>query len=61
MQTIQVAIFPNIVYVAIIVFVLCYIAYNYTTLGRYCLAIGGDERGSSLSGVPLKRIREFLS
>lgn len=50
-------VFPNIVYVAAITGVLCYIAYNYTTFGRYCVAIGGDERVSSLSGVPLKMIK----
>jgi ribose/xylose/arabinose/galactoside ABC-type transport system permease subunit len=50
-------VFPNIVYVAIVAFVVCYIAYNYTTFGRYCVAIGGDERVSGLSGVPLKKIK----
>jgi ribose/xylose/arabinose/galactoside ABC-type transport system permease subunit len=53
--------FPNIVYVALITFVLCYIAYNYTTFGRYCIAIGGDERVSSLSGVPLNLIKISVS
>lgn len=48
---------PNIVYVAIVAFVACYIAYKYTTFGRYCIAIGGDERVSDLSGVPLKKIK----
>jgi ribose transport system permease protein len=53
--------FPKIVYVALITFVLCYIAYNYTTFGRYCIAIGGDERVSSLSGVPLNLIKISVS
>jgi ribose/xylose/arabinose/galactoside ABC-type transport system permease subunit len=50
-------VFPNIFYVAAVTFVLCYIVYNHTTFGRYCIAIGGDERVSGLSGVPLKWIK----
>lgn len=49
--------FPNILYVAIGVFVICYILYNYTTFGRYCIAIGGDERVSAISGLPVNLIK----
>jgi len=45
---------PYIFYIALLTFVLCYVVYNYTTFGRYCLAIGGDERVSSMSGLPVK-------
>jgi ribose/xylose/arabinose/galactoside ABC-type transport system permease subunit len=48
-----IGIFPNIVYLALGVFVICYILYNYTTFGRYCVAIGGDERVSTISGLPV--------
>lgn len=49
--------FPNIVYVAAGVFVLCYVLYNHTTFGRYCMAIGGDERVSGMSGLPVNAIK----
>ena len=34
--------------------------YNYTAFGRYAIAIGGDERVSRLSGVPVDRIKVFV-
>lgn len=49
--------FPNIVYVAAGVFVLCYVLYNHTTFGRYCMAIGGDERVSGMSGLPVNAVK----
>ena len=49
--------FPNIVYVAGGVFILCYIIFNHTTFGRYCIAIGGDERVSTISGLPVNLIK----
>ncbi len=49
--------FPNIVYAAIGVFILCYIVYNHTTFGRYCIAVGGDERVSTISGLPVNLVK----
>jgi ribose/xylose/arabinose/galactoside ABC-type transport system permease subunit len=48
-----IGLFPNIFYIAAAVFVVCYVLYNYTTFGRYCIAIGGDERVSAISGLPV--------
>jgi ribose/xylose/arabinose/galactoside ABC-type transport system permease subunit len=56
-QIMALGIFPNIIYVAAGVFVVCYILYNYTTFGRYCIAIGGDERVSAISGLPVNAIK----
>jgi ribose/xylose/arabinose/galactoside ABC-type transport system permease subunit len=53
----SIGVFPNIVYVAAAVFVICYILYNYTTFGRYCIAIGGDERVSAISGLPVNTVK----
>ncbi|MBZ9856487.1 ABC transporter permease [Mesorhizobium sp. CA13] len=50
-------VFPNIVYVAAAIFVICFILYNYTTFGRYCTAIGGDERVSDISGLPVNTVK----
>jgi ribose/xylose/arabinose/galactoside ABC-type transport system permease subunit len=54
---IAIGVFPNIVYVAALVFLVCFIIYNYTTFGRYCTAIGGDERVSSISGLPVNAVK----
>jgi ribose/xylose/arabinose/galactoside ABC-type transport system permease subunit len=54
---IAIGVFPNIVYVATLVFLVCFIIYNYTTFGRYCTAIGGDERVSSISGLPVNAVK----
>ncbi len=49
--------YPSILYVTLAVFVIAYILYNYTAFGRYAISIGGDERVSRLSGVPVDRIK----
>jgi ribose transport system permease protein len=46
---------PAIFVVVGLAFVISYLLFNYTTFGRYCLAIGGDERVSELSGVNVTR------
>lgn len=48
---------PTIFYIAAAVFAVCYVAYNFTTFGRYCMAIGGDERVSTISGLPVAAIK----
>lgn len=52
--------YPTILYVTLAVFVIAYVLYNYTAFGRYAIAIGGDERVSRLSGVPVDRIKVFV-
>jgi ribose/xylose/arabinose/galactoside ABC-type transport system permease subunit len=46
---------PTIFIVLGVAFVISYLLFNYTTFGRYCLAIGGDERVSELTGVDITR------
>lgn len=46
---------PAIFVVLGLAFIISYLLFNYTTFGRYCLAIGGDERVSELTGVDVTR------
>ena len=55
-----IGLYPNILYVALAVFAVCYVIYNFTTFGRYCTAIGGDERVSIISGLPVRRTKVLV-
>ncbi len=48
---------PGIYYVLVGAFVLSFVLFNVTSFGRYTRAIGGDERVSRLSGVPMRRMK----
>lgn len=52
--------FPNIYYVVLVAFVLCYVLYNYTIFGRYVQGIGGDERVAILTGVAVNRTKVLM-
>ena len=53
--------FGNVVPVATLVFlmlaVVATVALNTTRFGRYVFAVGGNERASRLSGIPVSRVR----
>lgn len=49
--------YPSIVYVTAVVFAIAFVLYNYTSFGRYTLAVGGDERVSHLNGVPVNKVK----
>lgn len=46
---------PEIFVVLAVALAVSYVLFNFTTFGRYCLAIGGDERVSKLTGVKVRR------
>jgi ribose/xylose/arabinose/galactoside ABC-type transport system permease subunit len=46
---------PNPLYVVAIVIIVGYFILNYTQLGRYSYAIGGNEEAARLSGIPVRR------
>jgi ribose/xylose/arabinose/galactoside ABC-type transport system permease subunit len=48
---------PGIYYILAGAFALSFVLFNLTTFGRYTRAIGGDERVSRLSGVPVTRMK----
>jgi ribose transport system permease protein len=48
---------PGIYYVLAGAFAVALVLFNATTFGRYTRAIGGDERVSRLSGVPVTRMK----
>jgi ribose/xylose/arabinose/galactoside ABC-type transport system permease subunit len=52
--------FPNIIYIVLVVFVFCFVLYNFTTFGRYVQGIGGDERVAVLTGIPVRRIKLLM-
>lgn len=52
--------YPNIFIVMIVVFVVMFIIYNYTTFGRYCIAVGGNEHIAKLNGISTDRIRTLI-
>lgn len=56
----DIGLYPNIFYIALLVFAVCYLVYNYTTFGRYCTAVGGDERVSTISGLPVRRTKVLV-
>lgn len=51
---------PNIFLGFLVVFGICYILFNYTSLGRNARAIGGSEEVSMLSGINLKRVKKLI-
>ncbi len=51
---------PNIFLGFLVVFAVCYILFNYTSLGRNARAIGGSEEVSMLSGINLKRVKKLI-
>lgn len=53
----EIGVFPNIIYIVIVMFVLCFVLYNYTPFGRYVQGIGGDERVAVLAGIPVSTIK----
>jgi len=48
---------PGIYYLLAGAFVFSFVLFNMTSFGRYTRAIGGDERVSRLSGVPMRRMK----
>ena len=51
---------PDIYYVLAGAFVVAFVLFNATSFGRYTRAIGGDERVSRLSGVPVTRMKILI-
>lgn len=49
--------YPNIFFIMMAVFALMFVIYNFTTFGRYSLAVGGNEHIAKLNGIPVNRIR----
>lgn len=52
--------YPYIFIIMIVVFIVMYIIYNYTTFGRYCVAAGGNEHIAKLNGIATDRIRILI-
>lgn len=52
--------YPNILYVTIAVFTIMFVIYKYSLFGRYTVGIGGDEKVSRLSGVPVNRTKVLV-
>ncbi len=48
--------FPTSAWIAIVAYVYRSIALNYTSFGRYVLAIGGTEEAARLMGLPVDRV-----
>jgi ribose transport system permease protein len=53
-------ILPIPVAVMILVFILAYVALNFTSLGRYTYAIGGNEEAARLSGIRVGTIKRWI-
>jgi ribose/xylose/arabinose/galactoside ABC-type transport system permease subunit len=51
---------PNPVYVLLAILIVAMLVLRRTVLGRYALAIGGNEEAARLSGVPVRRIKVAL-
>jgi ribose transport system permease protein len=51
---------PIPVIITILVFILFYYILNYTALGRYIYAIGGNSEAANLSGIPVERIKVIV-
>lgn len=47
---------PNIVWIIVIVYVICYIVLNQTTMGRKVCAVGDNSESARLSGINIKRV-----
>lgn len=47
---------PNIVWIIAIVYVICYIVLNKTTMGRKVCAVGDNAESARLSGINTKRV-----
>jgi ribose transport system permease protein len=50
---------PNAVWLMVIMYALGYLLMEWTALGRYIYAIGGNREAALLSGVPVKRVLIF--
>ena len=48
---------PNAVVLAAVLYALLYYLLNKTTFGRYVYAVGGNKEASTLSGLPVQRIK----
>ncbi len=51
---------PWILYVVFGVFVIVYIMFNFTIVGRYCRAVGGDEAVAKLTGIPVRLVKVLV-
>lgn len=47
---------PNIVWIIVIVYVICYIVLNKTTMGRKVCAVGDNSESARLSGINVRRV-----
>lgn len=47
---------PNIVWIIVIVYVICYVVLNKTTMGRKVCAVGDNSESARLSGINVKRV-----
>ena len=52
--------YPYIFIIMLVVCIVMYIVYNYTTFGRYCIAVGGNEHIAKLNGINTDRIRTLI-
>jgi ribose transport system permease protein len=48
---------PILIWVALAALLVAWIMQNYTILGRYMFAVGGDENIAALSGIPIKKVK----
>lgn len=51
---------PSPVIITILVFITCYYILNYTKMGRYTYALGGNEEATKLSGLNTDRIKIWV-
>lgn len=51
---------PSPVVITILVFITCYYILNYTKMGRYTYALGGNEEATKLSGLNTDRIKIWV-
>lgn len=51
---------PSPVVITILVFITCYYILNYTKMGRYTYALGGNEEATKLSGLNTERIKIWV-
>ena len=51
---------PAPVIITIIVFIVCYYILNYTKMGRYTYALGGNEEATKLSGLNTDKIKIWV-
>lgn len=48
---------PVPVYITAVIFVICYILFNWTSFGRYVVTVGSNRQASYLSGVSINNIQ----